>query len=311
MKNKSTKNTDVIRNWREYTNSLCKRGSITVWINEDAINHWYSEALSGSRGASFLYSDLAIECLLVLKSVYGLGLRQVTGFASSLFALMGLPLEIPHYSTLSRRQGGIDVELSFASGSMPAHIVIDSTGLKVYGEGEWHVRQHGASKRRQWRKLHLSVDTKTLQIRSAVVTENDVADNEIFSELLSQIEAEVDQVSADGAYDTWDIYQELSTRNARGAIPPRRGARIKQHGNSLKPPLERDEHIRMIRKVGRSEWKRRVGYHQRSLAETTMYRYKQIFGDHLRSRSRCNQVSEVMVKCSILNRMSALGMPER
>ena len=309
MKNKSTKRYHL-RNWSEYNQSLCNRGNLTVWIEEEVLQEWYSSEHRGNRGASDYYSDLAIECLLVLRSVYALPLRQVTGFAESILRLMGLELAVPHYSTLSRRSSRLDVDYGVRARSGFSDIVIDSTGLKVYGQGEWHVRSHGASKRRVWRKLHLAVDASTQEIVAVVSTGHDVGDSEVFEDLLEQIEGEIDQVSADGAYDSWSVYEVLQERGAKGTIPPRRGSRIKQHGNSKDPPLDRDEHIRSIRKHGRKKWKQKSGYHQRSKAETAMSRYKRIVGGRLRSRGNHQQQTEMYIGCAILNRMTRLGMPE-
>lgn len=307
--NKSTKRYRI-RNWGEYNQSLCNRGSLTIWIDEAAITEWYNSCHSGKRGASDHYSDLAIECLLILRSVYHLPLRQVTGFAGSIFSMMGLALEVPHYSTLSRRSSGLDVYYGVDAHKKASHIVIDSTGLKVYGQGEWHARAHGVSKRRVWRKLHIAVDESRHEIVASVSTGNAVVDSEVFEDLLGQIEGEIAQVSADGAYDTWSVYDVLQSRGIRGVIPPRRGSRIKQHGNSGKSPIDRDEHIRFIHKYARKRWKRESGYHRRSIAETAMSRYKGIFGERLRSRGDHQQQTEMLLQCSILNRMTALGMPE-
>ena len=297
------------RNWSEYNQSLCNRGSLEFWINEEVLDAWYNQSLSGKRGASDTYDDLAIECLLVLKSVFSLGLREVTGFARSLFALMGVELVVPNYSTLSRRQGRLDIDLCVSAHRGVRHLVLDSSGLKLYGEGEWSVRQHGASKRRQWRKLHLGVDVESREIVAVVLTQNDVADCEVAEELLDQVTEAIEQVSADGAYDTWGVYEAIEAREAIGVIPPRRGARIQQHGNSKAPPLARDEHLRQIRKQGRRRWKQQSRYHQRSLAETTIGRYKGKFTTTVRARRWENQVSEVALNCAILNRMTLLGRP--
>lgn len=141
------------------------------------------------------------------------------------------------------------------------HIVVDSTGVKVYGEGEWQVRKHRRGKRRTWRKLHLGVDEATGEILAAVVTTNDVADCEVLSQLLDAIAEDIAQVTGDGAYDTQECYDAIDQRGASAAIPPRRNAKIWQHGNRKAPPHPRDENLRRIRKVGRKRWKQESGYH--------------------------------------------------
>ena len=200
--------------------------------------------------------------------------------------------------------------------SEPRHIVIDSTGLKVYGEGEWKVRQHGYTKRRTWRKLHLGVDEATHELAAALVTTNDVSDDDGFSEILDQVDGEITQISADGAYDKRKVYSEINDRNdrsttkTRAVIPPMRGAKIWKHGNTKGHRLDRDENLRSIRKNGRAEWKRQSGYHRRSIAETAMYRFKTIFGDKLGARLFESQCTEAFIKCRALNMMTRLGMPD-
>ena len=193
----------------------------------------------------------------------------------------------------------------------PLHAVLDSTGLKVFGEGEWKVRQHGYSKRRTWRKLHLSVDGETHEIEAAVLSEARLDDAGAVPELFDQMTESVEQMSADGAYDKRKVYEACAERGiGRVTIPPRRDARIWQHGNCLAPPLVRDQNLRRIRKVGRKKWKRESGYHQRSLAETAIYRFKTIFGPVLQARRLLQQQTEAMIKCTALNKMTHLGMPD-
>ena len=187
---------------------------------------------------------------------------------------------------------------------------MDSTGAKVYGEGEWKVRQHGISKRRTWLKLHLCVDEATLEIVSAVASTNDISDAEVLSDLLEDVPGKIEQVSADGAYDQRKCYNTLNKHGAKAAIPPRKGARIWQHGNSKAERHNRDENLRRIRKVGRKKWKEESNYHRRSLAETTMFRFKTIFGDRLQTRRMENQFKELLLKSAILNRMTHLGRPD-
>lgn len=189
------------------------------------------------------------------------------------------------------------------------HVVVDSTGVKVYGEGEWKTRQHGWSKRRTWRKLHLGVDEATGEILVAVTSTNDVSDGQVLPDLLDGIEDEIEQVSADGAYDKRNCYDTIARRQAKAAIPPRKGAKIWRHGNSKSDRHNRDQNLRRIRKVGRKRWKCESGYHRRSIAETTMFRFKVIFGGKLRSRKFDNQAVELFLQCAALNRMIQLAKP--
>jgi transposase len=291
------------RNWSEYNAGLKNRGSLTFWLDEAVLESWYNETPSGKRGASKDYSDLAIITFVTIKSVYHQAGRQTQGLLESLFLLMGIDLDVPDHSTVSRRMGKLEIVLPVVPKSDSVHLVVDSTGVKVYGEGEWKTRQHGISKRRTWRKLHLGIDEATGEIVAVVVTTNDVHDGEVLNDLLDQVEAELRQVTTDGAYDHGHCYDDIGKRGATAVIPPRKDAVIWQHGNCKEPPHTRDENLRYIRKHGRKKWKRDSNYHRRSLAETTMFRLKAIFGGKLRSRKFENQAVELFVQCAALNRM--------
>jgi hypothetical protein len=229
--------------------------------------------------------------------------------ARSVLELMGLDLGVPHHSTLSRRAADLEVDLARKSRG-PLHLVLDSTGLKVYGEGEWKVRKHGYSKRRTWRKLHLAIDAESHEIQAVAVTEAKVDDAEEVDRLLKPIDREVARAAADGAYDKRKVYRVLEPRAGRILIPPGRDARIWKHGNSAGPPLPRDENLRAIRRVGRRAWKRESGYHVRSLAETGVFRMKAIFGGHLAGRKPECQDTEGAIRGRALNIMTHLGMPD-
>ena len=297
-----------IRNWSEYNAGLKHRGSLTFWLDESALEQWTQR--SGGRGASTTYSDIAIATFETMKSVYGLAGRQTEGLLVSLFELMGIDMPVPDHSTVSRRKRTLSIPLPVLPKSTARHVVVDSTGIKVYGEGEWKTRQHGVSKRRTWRKLHVSVDEATGEILSAVVSTNDVHDSEVFEGLLEGIGGEIGQVSADGAYDQAHCYDALEERQAKAGIPPRRNAKIWRHGNRKDHPHARDENLRAIRKRGRKRWKKEANYHRRSLAETTMFRLKCIFGGMVRSRNFEAQASELLLQCVALNRMIQLAKPE-
>ncbi len=267
----------------------------------------------GLPGRPLLYSNVAILTTLTLASVFRLPLRQTMGFLRSILSLMKLDLPIPDYTTLCRRRVRLDVPLTAGKRSRnaePLHVVVDSTGLKVYGEGEWKVRQHGYSKRRTWRKLHLAIDESTGDILAEDLTENSVHDSSVLLPLLEQIHERISQVSADGAYDSHDIHKQLKEREIRATIPPRRGSKICTHGNAKGEASGRDEILRRIRKVGRKQWKVESHYHRRSLSETAMFRMKTIFGDDLSTRHFEAQQMEARLRCRALNIMTRLGMPE-
>ena len=307
MSNKQ--NTYRVRNWSEYNAGLKRRGSITFWLDEEALAQWLNQEKTGKRGASRTYSDLAIETVVTMKSIYGLAGRQAVGFVASLFKLMQVDLSVPEHSTLSRRLSRLEIELPVVPKEGARHVVIDATGIKIYGEGEWKTRQHGTSKRRTWRKLHLAIDEQTGEILAVEVSFNDKKDGQLLEPLLEQIEDDLEQVSADGAYDGRDCYEVVKKRNAKVAIPPRKDAKIWQHGNCRADSHPRDQNLRLIRKHGRATWKRLVNYHRRSLAETTMFRFKTIFGPQAAARTFDNQAAELKLKCKALNKMIQLAKP--
>jgi transposase len=300
----------VIRNWSDYNAGLKQRGSLTFWMDEDVLAGWVERQLSGKRGESRYYSDLAIETMGTIKSVYGLAGRQCQGFLESIFALLGVDLAVPDHSTLSRRLSQLTVSLPVVESATARHVVVDSTGVKVYDEGEWKTRQYGISKRRTWRKLHLGIDEATGEILMGLVTTNNVHDGTVLKDVLDGIEDAIEQVSADGAYDHRHCYDEIDAKGAKAVIPPRKDAKIWQHGNCQAPPHPRDENLRYIRKHGREKWKREAKYHRRSLAETTMFRFKTIFGGKLRSRKFDNQAVELLLQCAALNRMIQIAKPD-
>lgn len=302
-----------VRNWREYNEMLVNRGSIFFWIEQAAQENWENEKKTGKQGRPKMYSDIAIETCLTLGTVFHLSLRATEGFVNSLLSLMGLLLTSPDYSTLSLRETTLPVNIHAEKErdvDETLHIVVDSSGVKVYGEGEWKVRQHGWSKHRTWRKFHLGINEKTGKIEAAEVTGNNTADCQMLDPLLRQIENPIDQVSADGAYDKRMCYDILEELGIIVAIPPQKNAKIWKHGNYLGSPHARDENLRRIRETGRKKWKEEVGYHRRSIAENTMFRFKTAFGDRIASRIFPNQRTEVLVKCKILNKMVIGGMPE-
>jgi hypothetical protein len=301
-----------VRNWKQYNRSLINRGRITLWFDEKSIANWYEKKHSKNkkRGRPKTYADIAIQCLLLIKVVFDLPLRSLQGFAESLATLLNLSIIIPDYSTISRRQKTIQVMLERYRRGESLHVVVDSTGLKVFGEGEWKVRQHGYSKRRTWRKLHLAVDEASGEVVASALSTNDVGDSEMLPDLLQQIKDPIHQVSADGAYDTFACHGEIAGKGAFAAIPPRENAVIAQHGNSSDPPLPRDEILRSIRDKGMKAWKQDSDYHRRSLAETAMYRFKQLLGRTLSARMFDTQCTEAFIKCNAMNRMTSLGMPE-
>ena len=299
-----------ITNWRKYNESLVQRGSITYWFSDDVIDSWEHPNDELKVGRPFVYSDTAIECLLVMRELFRLPYRQTEGLGRSLVKLMQVDVTIPDFTSLAKRAAKLGVSLDVAGRRGPIDVVVDSTGLKVYGEGEWKMRTHGKSKRRTWRKLHLAVNPKTQEIEAEVLTENSGHDADQVQDLLDQIPVPVDTFCGDGGYDKWKVYGTLAEEGIQPVIPPQHNAKIKQHGNASAAPLPRDEAIRAIRRQGRKAWKKDVGYHRRSLSETAMYRMKCYFGNTLKNRALENQRTEARLRSKILNRFTHLGLPQ-
>ncbi len=195
-----------------------------MWIDETALASMPDA--EPTRGRPRLYSDALIQALLGLKTVFRLLLRALQGFAQSLRDLAFATLPVPNYTTLRRRAQTLAVQLPIICDGEPIHLVVDSTGVKVYGEGKWKVRQHGYSKRRTWRKVHLALDTNTSPVRAALMTHQDVADGDVLAELLDQIpdDEQLDVIGSDGAYDSKPCHGAIAARDATPSIPPREGA---------------------------------------------------------------------------------------
>ncbi len=299
-----------VKNWRNYEAALRKRGDITIWFDEEAIDGW-NAAASGRPGGQREYSEIAILTALTLRSVFHLGLRQTEGFVDSLIRLMGLDLKAPDHTTLSRRSHTVVVPALARMHDEPIHLVSDSTGVKMVGDGEWHAHRHKTSnKRRSWRKLHLGVDGDGFIVASAL-TDSGVDDASVGVALIGQVGATIAHFTADGAYDTRAIYESLAANGGAVpniVVPPKRTAKV--DAGADEPWRQRNRAIRRIAEVGRRQWRKESGAHQQARAENAMFRYKRIIGDCLRSRSPERQQTEAMLGVNILNRMTTLGMPD-
>jgi hypothetical protein len=299
-----------VRNWSEYDRALVNRGSLTIWMSAEAISLWEADEPK-QRGAQKEYSNFAIETALMLKEVFRLTNRGTEGLIGSIFQLMRVDLSVPDHTTLSRRGKGLEVRLPKRKKTV-MHLVVDSTGLKLYGEGEWKMRKHGKSKRRVWRKMHLAVDSESGEIQVGFLSEAGLSDAEALTAMLGEIDLKIEDFSADGAYDKRSVYRDVRKHSpdCQIHIPPRKDARIWQHGNCKARPHPRDENLRYIRRYGRDAWKRDSNYHQRSLAETAMFRMKTIFDDHLSARLLSTQRTQALIRCRALNIMTLQGMPD-
>jgi len=294
-----------VTNWPEYDAALVRRGSLTVWFTEEAVAAWHAPA-TGERGGQPVYSAIAIETGLALRLVFHQPLRQTEGLLRSIADRLGIDIAIPDHTTLSRRGGGLTILPKRIDRAEPLHLLVDSTGLKIYGEGEWLDQKHGTRSRRRWRKLHLGVDADTHEIVAVELTPDDVGDVTEIPDLLDQIDADIASMTADGAYDGEAVYDAVAERHpsATVIIPPRATSVA-----SETTATQRDRHLTIIDEHGRMGWQRRSGYNRRSLVETAMFRYKTIIGRRLQARTLSNQKTEAKIGCNVLNRMSGLGMP--
>ena len=295
-------------NWAAYDIALRQRGSLTVWFTEAAIGAWKAEPRA-TRGGQPRYSALAITTALTLRAVFRLALRQTEGLVGSILRLLGLDLAAPDHSTISRRGETVPVSRP-RPGSEPVHLLVDSTGLKLYGPGEWLVEKHATRTRPSWRKLHIGVDADTGQIIAAELTSNGLNDGSQVGPLLEQIAGPIASFTGDGAYDRDDVYREVCQRHPDAAVivPPRSGAVPSAMADSA--PTKRDRHLQLIAERGRMGWQRASGYNWRALVEADIGRYKRVIGDALRARTERRQTTEVAIAVTSLNRMLELGRPE-
>lgn len=308
VKRRASKRRYRVRNWPAYNAALIQRGSLDIWLDEATLGVWRA-APSHSQGAPRIYSDAAIAAALTIKSLFRLPLRNLQGFLKSTFRCHGVVLPVPHYSTCSRRSENLPVRLTKRPKEKTI-LVLDATGVKVYGEGEWKVRQHGYAKRRTWKKIHIGI-SEDGEIRATAITSNAVHDADVAPAILDQEEARITAFIGDGIFDRRKVYDACRARGITDIrIPPRQDAKIWRHGNWSTPSHPRDDNLRAIRRQGRKQWKEHIGYHVRSLVETTMFRFKTIFGDRVSARVYARQVTELTLRCNALNRMFNLGMPD-
>ncbi len=293
-----------ITNWPTYNKALINRGSITFWLDDEAIQARYESATS-SRGRPQRYSDLAITTVLVIKRVFRLTLRAAQGFIDSIFALMNVPLRCPDYTSVSKRAKSVNVSFKTFTRGEIAHLVIDSTGLKVFGEGEWKVKSMARNAAVSGVSC-IAVDSKTHEIICADLSLNNVTDSEAFPGLIRQTHRKIRAASADGAYDTRLCHDELRRKKISALIPPRKGA-----GYWPGEYADRNRAVANQRLTGsNARWKWTTDYNRRSIAETAMYRVKQLFGGSLTLRDYDGQVAEAMAPVRALNKMTKAGMPE-
>ncbi|MFC4159579.1 IS5 family transposase [Chitinimonas lacunae] len=295
-------------NWSTYNRSLQARGDLMIWFSPDLA--WHSNERPDQAGAPTRYSDQAIQIMLTLKVLFQQGLRQVRGLTCSLVRMMNLDWAVPCFSTVSRRQATLAVQIPVRRRAEPLHLLVDSTGIKIHGEGEWKVKQHGPAYRRGWRKVHLAINADTQEIQAVEVTDQRQADGLQVEELLSQLPpgTVLGSVEGDGAYDSRRVYRAVQAWRAEWLVPPRRDAQPWREQTDW--AAHRNDKLAAIKRVGRAIWKRWSGYPRRSLVETAMHRFKRL-GERLPARHPERQVAEIHVCCAILNRFVLLAYPPR
>ena len=290
-----------VRNWPAYEAGLRRRGSLTFWIEDAALECWQTIGPSGQAR----YTGAAIQTSLMLRAAFKLPLRQIEGLMTSVLSLMGLTISAPDHTTVSRRAVTLPVIQATSVPHGPLHVLIDSTGLQVYGAGQWLEAKHGAKSRRKWRKLHLAVDAASGMIVAQTLTDQDTDDPSQVAPLLDQIGDPIGQVTADGA----PTYQTIAQHGdgIEVVIPPRSTS---IPSGEPGPPTQRDRHLAMIAEQGRLAWQIATDDGKRALIEMTMGRYKSLIGPRLRARGFAGQQTEAAIGVAVLNRMLAAGRPD-
>ena len=256
-----------------------------------------------------VFSDAAIQFCLMVKVLFGLPLRQTTGMVESILSMAGLDWPVPDFSTLSRRQKRITVRISNRRAPGPLNLLVDSTGIKFLGDGEWLARKHGTQRRRQYRKVHLAMDTSTGDIRAVEFTSSDKGDSPVLPHLLDQIppDEQIGTVTGDGAFDTRRCHTAILERGGTAVIPIRKNGR--RWREDCPAAVARNEILRATQRLGRAAWKRWSGYHVRSRIEAKMKCLK-AFGERIASRDPDRQTAEVQIRVALMNHFNALGTAE-
>ena len=293
-----------VGHWSAYDRALVQRGDITVWLAPDAIATWEAVGV-GTRGGQRQYSDLAIETALTLRLIFHLPLRQTEGFLTSIFRMLGLDLSAPDHTTRSRRGQHLDLPLRHAPAGAGLHLLVDSTGLSIVGEGEGAAVKHGGRGRRGGKKRHLGVDRSGVIVARAL-TEARVDDATTGITLIEAVDGALGRVTADAASETVGFYEAAGARGATVVVPPTRTANVSRHGPRSSA---RDHTILAVKERGRRRWKQTSGYHGQARVENAFFRYTSIIGDGLRACSPAGRGTEVVLACNILNQMTGRGRP--
>lgn len=296
-----------VKNWRDYNQALKQRASLTFWLDDNIESKWYEYNSVKKRGRPLVYSDICMKTLATLRHVFKLALRQLEGFIQSLFQCLGIDLKVPEFSRLSKRMTGILSKIKFPDKEPVGHIVIDSSGIKVYGEKEWLTSKKGKKyQRRKWRKIHIGIDEKG-NIRGLEMTDHKTNDRQMTKPIMESIGFDnINELLGDGGYDSLDIYSELEKNGIRPLIPPPPNAKLHTKREAL---YQRNDTVKYIKEKGYHAWANKNNFGRRNRVENTFYRIKTIFGRSLMSRIWKNQEVEAKLIASLLNEMTSLGMP--
>lgn len=301
------------RSWSSYNKSLVERGNLAIWIGPDVIKGWKSVRKSGIHGGrKEKFSDAAILALMFLKSLYRMPYRMVEGFAKSLFLMMHLTLPVPHFTRICKRSK----KLSFPKlpkGKKITDVVIDGSGIKIYGEGEWKIEQHGRDRKKKWKKIHVAIDPDSQEVILSDVTDKNIHDSKMLPLFLEKIPGRLGKVFGDGAYDTRACYEAIEKRGGIPMIPPRKTA--KRWNTLAKWAVWRNRAVAERRWFGVGEagnrlWKKLRGFGVRSLVETFFSRFKRSFGERSYSKTDMGISVEINLKCALLNALARLGLPK-
>ena len=298
-----------IRNWAEYDAGLRARGSLTVWFTPEAVERWRAETRA-TPGGQRTYSDLAITTALTLRAVFRLPLRQTEGLVGFILHLLGVELAVPDHSTLCRRAKIVRLPVVPAASAGAIDLLVDSTGVKMCGPGEWLVEKHGTQRRRAWKKLHVGVDAASGWIMAATLTDHDVDDGSPVGPLLDQIDGPLAAFMGDGAYDQAGVTAAVAehTPDAAVIVPPRSTAVPSAAAETN--PTQRDQHLQSIAEHGRRAWQKASRYNVRALVEASFSRWKRVIGDGSRFRTDDRRTTEITIAVRTLNRMLDLGRPD-
>jgi hypothetical protein len=300
----------VTRDWSKYNAALVNRGCLTIFVSKDFAREWYVNYDANTprkRGGQPKYTEKAITALLSLRFVFKQPLRSMEGFAKSLVSMMKLDIEVPDYSTLSLKINDMNIRLPLLTKSNAGHVVsLDSTGLKIHGQGEWNRKKHKQKDRREWVKMHLAIDNESMQILAVESTADDVHDCEVFDTLIDSIPNQIDKALADGAYGTVGAYKKCNKRNIELVALPKSSDVVYEKATD-QHLLDRNKQVAYFQENGIYAWANKNDYWQRNRAETTMSRYVTTFTDRLASRNLQSQKNEITLKCHILNALMAVN----